>query len=523
MISVLQLSKKLVRLAEEGSPEGGRLGRNSEGMAMDRQSKENLKHFFQEIKILKSVYHDPELTYLIHNGPKGVALISARLVLQPLTHERSDRVIEAGNFYGFSGRLATLGLTPQRAIQKLLSGHLPAPDRTWLLTPNEHGSGPHLFRNNQPSENSLDKQQRILELMGTALSAHYWRNQDDDWSLRAATPPYSDINDLMVDLGFPVNSHLQLHVLAFPPLMIDATSRVRGEIADLKLLRSAQLPVSKTAMGVVVRSADAVTRRARISGEEFTWSQSEHSPDVLIGKVELAVDRASVVHCLAVYDQQCLHHYFVGDPDASQNALRTIYELFDPSFDRTREMLDQSSSRGNSDGQEQAVTALLWVLGFAPLHVGSKSEAPDVVAISRDGHFVVVECTLSDLQTKKNKPQKLVDRTKDIREALKRSNAIGSICIPVMVTSRKAEDIQGDIEDCQRRGIVVYTKDDIEPLISGTISAPRSDLRFAEARQRLEQAISRAEGEERQKREMARDVEEMKKSFEEISRIKDEY
>ncbi len=164
------------------------------------------------------------------------------------------------------------------------------------------------------------------------------------------------------------------------------------------------------------------------------------------------------------------------------------------------------------------------MLGFAPLLAARNSEAPDVIAVSRDGHFLIVECTLADLQTKKqNKPQKLLDRTNDIRAALERSNVSSNVCIPVMVTSRKHDDIKADIEDCERRGIVVYTQDDIEPLVSRTINAPRAELLFAEVRQRLEEAIARVESEERQKREMARDVSDIKKSFEAISRIKNEY
>ncbi len=480
---------------------------------MDNHSKANLERFFGELKPVEQVYADPEFTYLVHNGPKGVALVSARLVLQPLSRDRPDRVIKAANFYGFSGRLKSLDLTPRLLVDMLLDGAVPAPDRTWILTPNEFAAGPHLYRHHNLGDDQAHTQQKLTELMGLDLSMHHYKSDDDEWDLRAAETPYSNMNDLMLELGLPVNSPHQLHMLAFPPLMVDNSSRVHGEIALLKLLRSKHLPVSKTSMGIVVSSSTAVTQRTRISGEKFTWMPFENAEDVLVGTVEIPVEKASIVHCLASYDRQCLHHYWVGDPDASQNARRTVYELFDPKFELATEMLRQSA-KGNTDAHEAAVAALLWVLGFAPLLPGRNSDAPDVIAVSQDGNFLVVECTLSDLQTKKqNKPQKLLDRTSDIRAALERSNVGNGYCIPVMVTSRKLEDIKADVEDCERRGIVVYTQDDIEPLVSRTISAPRAELLFAEVRQRLEDAIARVESEERQKREMARDVSEIKKSL----------
>lgn len=487
---------------------------------MNEHTAAHFERFFAELGPIEAVYADPEFAYLLHTNESSVALISARLVLEPLSRDQPDQEIEVAGFYGFRGRLKSLDVTPRRLVEMLLDGVVPGPDRTWLLTQNDQGGEPLLYAQHQLRERPAFKQQKVSELFGMLLSAGYRKTEEDDWKLRAASTPYSNVNDLMLALGLPVDSHHQLQIVAFPPLLVDATSRVRGEIAELKLRRSRHLPEAHTALGIVVSNATTVTQRARIPGSKFTWAQSEQSHDVLVGTIEVPVEKASVVHCLAVYGDQCFHHYWVGDPDASQNPLRSIYELFDPKFEDAIEMLSQPASRGNSDGQEAAVAALLWVLGFSPLLIGTNSEAPDVIAMSRDSHFVVVECTLSDLQTKKqNKPQKLLDRTNDIREALSRSNAASSVCIPVMVTARKRADILDDIDDCERRGIVVFTQEDIEPLISSTLSSPQSERHFAEVRQRLDAAIARVEGEERLQRDLVRDVDEMKRSIDAINKL----
>ena len=96
------------------------------------------------------------------------------------------------------------------------------------------------------------------------------------------------------------------------------------------------------------------------------------------------------------------------------------------------------------------------------------------------------------------------------------------MCIPVMLTSRKRQDILDDIESCERRGIVVYTQDDLEPLVLNTLGVPRSELRIAEVRQRLENAVARVKEEELSRINMVRDVEDLKKSLGAFSQIKDD-
>lgn len=489
---------------------------------MDKHTIANLEWFFAALEPIEAVYDDPEFSFLVHSGSDGVALVNSRLALQPLPSDHPDRVIVAGNFYGFTGHLKPLGVNPRELIKMLLDGYVPAPDRVWKLSrDSEFRATPTLYRQH-PRSPEIDPQQQIYELFGHGLSVVRRQSEEDDWLLRGGATPYSGISDLLRDLRLPFGHH-QFHMIALPPLVVDVTSRVRGEIAELKLRRSKHLPVEKISLGIVVRDKDAVAERTRIAGDRFQWETSEQSEDVLVGKIGVRVPKASVVHCLAVFDHHCLHHYWVGDPDASQNPLRTIYEVFDPNFEDAISMLTQSASKGQSSAQENAVAVLLWVLGFAPLHLGRFSEAPDVIAVSHDGHFIVVECTLSDLQTKKqNKPQKLLDRTNEIRAALERSNVGGKVCIPVLVTSRKRADIEDDVADCERKGIVVYTQDDIEPLILSTIISPQSDVRFRDLKQRLDEVVERFNSKEQKEREMARNVEEMKKSFDAISRLKDD-
>ncbi|HRO49275.1 MAG TPA: hypothetical protein PLW75_03965 [Hyphomicrobium sp.] len=471
---------------------------------------QNLTRFFAALDPIKDVYADPEFVFILHISPAAVSLLNARLMLQPISTDHPEKLIETGNFYGFSGRLKSLGVTPRELVLLLLDGYVPGPDRVWVLTRDEQRQvSPGLYHQRQSSSEGL--QQKIHELVGFGLSVPYSPVEDDDWSLRASGTPFSHLNDLMAELGLP-RSHHQFHMMAFPPLLVDVTSRVRGEIAELRLLRSSRLSADQTALGVISAN-QGVKERKSFPGDQLKWKKSDWSDDVLVGSLEIPVSKASVVHCLAVVNQQCLHHYWVHDPDAGPNLVRTIYELFDPQCEDAISMLAQPATKGQATAQENAVSALLWMLGYSPLHLGGRlSEAPDVIAISSDGHLVVVECTLSDLQTKKqNKPQKLIDRTNKIRSALERSNAARRVCIPVLVTARKRADIEEDVVDCERKGIVVYTLEDVEPIINATIAPPHSEDRFQELKERLDEAVSRYELKQRKEREMARTVEDIKK------------
>ena len=173
----------------------------------------------------------------------------------------------------------------------------------------------------------------------------------------------------------------------------------------------------------------------------------------------------------------------VGDPEAYQNPLRNILEMFDPNLELMQDRLT-SIDKGQKRSHESAVATLLWALGFAPIQF-FRSDAPDIIAVSYDGHIVVVECTLGDIKTKSgNKLQKLLDRTRDVRLALERSNAGFRICIPVLVTARKRSEIEDDVAECERRCVVVYTHEDIEPMLQQSLGLPASDVRFQELKQR---------------------------------------
>ena len=481
---------------------------------MDKHTAENLDWFFNSMKPIETAYKDPEFSFIVHQDHDGPSLVAAKLILAPLAIDTPERKIKTGPFYAYSGRLSNISLTPRTLLERLLEGFVPGGDQVFKLAAStNHELSPRLFRSGGLTS-GLDKQQQIYELFGFGFGKNYPHTEDVDWSLRSSDIPYGNINDLLSDFGLAGGNH-PLQVIALPPILIDTTSRICGETGILRIRLAKSLVKENASIGVVVQSQGKAVLRKRLSGNVFDWQDDAKSNGVLVGTTNITVPKASVSHCFANYNTTSYHHYWIGDPDALQNPLRTMFEVFDPGLEVTKNLLSSSPKRGSSNDYESSVSWILWMLGFSPLCLGGSkklSDGPDLIAISQDGNVIVVECTLGGLKTD-NKLQKLIDRTNDVRRALERANAAHVICLPALVTSRPRSEIEDDIVEYEKRGIVVYTAEDIDPILGSTLTSPQSKTRFEELKQRIDDAQSRFESRERETRELARDVEDIKKAF----------
>ena len=204
---------------------------------MNDASTSDLAWFFRSIDPIKSAYNDPEFSFLLHSAGGKTVLLNSQLLMSPLADDRPDRVIEAGPFYGFSGRVRSLGMTPIDVVTLLMEARVPAPGHKFELTPAAFMKT-RLFRSDQRSSH-LDAQQQTYELFGFGLSEPYRSTEDDAWSLRSAATPYGDLNDLYRDLSLARNSH-QFHMIAYPPILVDATSRIQGEVGVFRRILANQ-------------------------------------------------------------------------------------------------------------------------------------------------------------------------------------------------------------------------------------------------------------------------------------------
>jgi hypothetical protein len=455
----------------------------------DNDAVDNIEWFFNKIEPVKAAYPNPECGYVLQLENRGARLVGAQLIFNPAQPNLPEYDISAGKYYAFRGKLEALQTNPRDLIQQLLEGEVPAPNgRKFHFDREGRTISPTLARS-QGALEGFDRQQLIYALTGY-LTAPYGNDifggeLEDHWTLRSANPPFANLQDLLAHVALRPTGGLS--VIALPPVLIDGTSSIRGEVGQFKLRLAGNLPTKSASLGVLIHIGGVVKTRLRLHGPNFEWSTAPEGNGVLVGTTELKVPKTSIAHCFACYGDQCYHDYWIGDVHASQNPFRTIYETFDGQLEKLTELLNQPSKRGVSRDFESAVASLLWILGFAPLHLAALSDAPDIIAVSADGNIAVVECTLSSLKAD-NKIQKLVDRTNEIRKSLERADLKGKICIPIMITSRLRADIEVDIEECTRRGVVVFTQDDMTPGFPSTITVPNSAARFEELKKRLQSA-----------------------------------
>lgn len=474
-------------------------------------TKKNLDWFFNNIDPISDGYNEPVFAFLAYCHGNEYKLIAARILLSPLQEVAEDKVLKAGNFIGYKGKISSLGVTTRQLIDTLLDLKLPLFGETLTLVPSANFNGPAIL---QVARGIHDEQSNTLNfrLSGSGFCEGFQLSDEDLWHLRASDPPYFNLQDIMNELGLSTNYGFE--ILALAPIAIANSSYIDGTQATIQINAAKGLDESQIHLGIVIHGRETSLERKHIQHNEISWKSLEENPAIKVGEVKLDVPKASLLHCYANLGARCYNTYWVTDPTTTQNHLRAIVEIFDADFRKTRQLLNQGRGGSNSEGHENAVSTMMWMLGFSPLNTSKLVEAPDLVGVDADGNIIVVECTLGDLKTKQgNKMKNLLDRAKLVKEALEKANASFFKCIPVVVSSKSADDIKDDIAECEKQGIIVYTVDDLEELFNLTRSHPNSRRRFEELKSRIDGKKAHLDAERRNAEEMKRSMSEIKRAL----------
>jgi len=82
-----------------------------------------------------------------------------------------------------------------------------------------------------------------------------------------------------------------------------------------------------------------------------------------------------------------------------------------------------------------------------------------------------------------------------------------------MITSRSASDIEDDIKECGKKGIVVFTADDLGSIAASTILPVNSNARYQEIREKLDSAKQVAKAENQKVEKLAKDIDDFKRGL----------
>ena len=131
---------------------------------------------------------------------------------------------------------------------------------------------------------------------------------------------------------------------------------------------------------------------------------------------------------------------------------------------------------------------MLSVLGFSTATFGTDAktrDAFDAVAVTPNGDFVVVECTLG-LLSADSKLSKLAARAASLRETLAASNMKHLRVLPVIVRAMTAEQVKAHKAQAEEIGILVQTKENLDEVFNELLRYPDADRLFERAMRSME-------------------------------------
>lgn len=324
----------------------------------------------------------------------------------------------------------------------------------------------------------------VMGLTGVRLTEHILQPYFD-WEVKAASTPYDNVAELLLEyrLGTLRSDAANVEVIAFNVAVVDLSSEITGTKARLAVFLANGLNPEKMTLGYRVNSQGRVVQRAAIQGIEMQWTPRE---TLQRGITEVDIPPGAILHCIASYAGIAQHQGWLFDPSTVQNPQRSVYEAFDDKLEVLQDFLAKSQSKGrDARDLEAGVSWLLWMLGFSVVHLGGTKktqEAPDLIATTPHGNFAVIECTTGLLKAE-NKLALLVGRTEVLRRRLDVSGNRHLHILPVMVTSKSQEEIKADLEQAEKLGVFVLTREALEETLKRTLFLSNADALFAEAEQ----------------------------------------
>jgi hypothetical protein len=416
--------------------------------------------FFAAIAPFEKAFQHVGFSYIaVKNGAQFV-IVCGRVFMNTappvgLPQQFASTNIRAGHY-----RLSDLGLDVRGFMTQLIEGEVATPDGPLHLPTSPGGACATSFVPYHPE--GLQKQHRVnvLTLMGGQLEPI--PQPDIDWEIKAGSPPYDGLQELMqlFGLGGMTAPTAVVEFIAYNVSAVDgAKSIVSGTNADVHALVAKGLSHDLVTLGYRIYLPGTAAERGTIPGAAMGWTEEEQFDH---GRVNIPIPSAAVLNCTISYNGIAQSHFWLTDPEQVQNPRRAAYESFDPKLENLKSIIANAQTRGQDAREfETAVAWLLWMLGFSVAHLGTgrrSRDAPDQVIVAPSGNFAVIECTTGLLKAE-NKLALLHDRAEAVRRKLAGSNNAHLRVLPAIVTSKTLAEITPDIEAAEKLGAAVLTRE----------------------------------------------------------------
>lgn len=458
-------------------------------MNLNDYDRKKLDDFLLSIEPILAGYKHASFSYFALKQESDFVLSQDRLHLSGVPIQVPSghfeyRNIKAGNF-----SLNESNQTPQVIIESLLSGKLLTPHGELNFPEDQNHKYSTYF--DPFHQDGIQSQLRQMQLVISAGSRpRIFSSMEIDWELKAAPTPYESVQDLCNEYAVgPISGEqIRVEVVANNLAAVDAGSFVKETKAHLTMLLADGLDRNKASIGFRVFDKNKVKKRGHVLGINLIWTKTE---SIQRGAVEIEVPSGAVLHCFANYAGVAHHHFWVTDPSTAPNPRRAVHQAFDDKLEILQELLKtQGKGRDIAHDFESAIAWLLWMLGFSVTHIGGTqktSDASDLIATTPQGHFLVIECTTGLLKAE-NKLPNLIDRAEKVRRSLANSGNGHLRVMPVIVTNKTREEIKADLEQAEKLGVLVGTREGFVNLINLTHVAPDPDQLYKQAEDEIRRA-----------------------------------
>ncbi len=454
---------------------------------MTDHNRETIERFWADVKLWDAAYTHAGLSFVAARRDGELNLLHGRLFLHTAPPAIPRKHFESVNTVAGYFPLSELGLTQHELVEKVMASESIQTPLGDLLLPLDAGNRPstHLlpFHNEGISSGS-----RISVLMISGAQRHSHLQQPQlDWELKSAAIPFDSLSELLNEysLGGYKGDFAHIEVIALPVVEVDFNSAVNGEDAKPALFLAKALNQSDSRLGYRVLLHGNVIQRGVIEGTEMEWAMGDRN---LHGVGSLKVPSGAVVQCFASYRGYVHHQAWIADPTLSQNARRAALEEFDDKLVVLRDFLfEEQKPRKEARDFEIGIAWLLWMLGFSVAHAGATSrtsDATDILATTPAGHMALVECTTGQIKAD-TKLAKLVQRAETVRRRLDASGNRHIQLLPVIVTTLGRDEVKADLEQAQKLGVVVATREDLSDALNRTVIMQNADQIFSEAQDNL--------------------------------------
>lgn len=470
---------------------------------MNEHNREYVKSFFSDIAAWSEACSTHIVSYVAFRGHNGFELAKARVFFEMRPRDIEKAFYEFENIQAGVFHLSDLKMTPEEFIEELEKGNFPATNRKLSFAPKgchdvltflPEGNGGFSAYYNPYHNEGLETGNRLslLSVMGGPSSLQP-RYTELDWELKSAKKPFDNVQELLFELslGTVDSSKTEVEFIAANCLRPDRSEpyrSIQSTKAQPAFIIPNTLEKAKTALGFRLIHQGKVIRRERIDGSGLKWEEVENE---LRASKKIKVPEGAVMHCVGSYADKAQQQWWLSDPSTTQNPLRAAYNTFDEDLDVLNAFLEVGKDKGqNARNLETAIAWLLWMLGFKVAHLGltkKTQEAPDLIATTNDGHFLVIECTTGQLKAD-HKLTLLIERTETLRKGLAASGNGHLKALPVIVTTKTRKDVLVDVEPTEKLGVLIITKEEISNLLNRSLVLPNAEKIYLEAEQIVKEA-----------------------------------